>query len=690
MTVTRIEAAGRGFDGCTRQYISACGQPETVNRQQSLVLLFALFLGGAAVVGLFAIEFGASEPVPASFDQTVTVGLSLEHENWLEGERTDVDLPRVQVFYSEYPYVVGYYGVEEFVTTQDERYEQLFGYPLAVYVTTFDGDDLELTADGLPAAEGEYDWISAADAVYVVDSDARTPAGPTVVPFESRTDAEAFTADYGGTVLSWEDVLDSSFDRDDAETVRERVAAQHVDADERVADAKTLRDRPTGAVVGEDAETIQGAIDVAPPETTVLVPEGTYDETIEIDHPITLAGAGNVSIIGDGNSTVVSIEANRTAVLDVSITGVGGDTPGAGATDDHVHGTHSHDHGDSDDGEPWDATIEDDYASGDAGIAVDNSSGVLVDGVTIDTPASGIMLRDSPDAVVSNVSVTGHWDEVNAHMGVVAMRSPVVVERSSFTAGLDGVYTHRADGSVIRDNEMVNNRMGTHLMHTSDTLLANNTIRDQSSTGIFVMTGPERNALVDNEIRASPTGLDVGGSDSYVANNVLVNNTVGFRTDAVATIFEENLVADNRLGASTRSILPTNRVVDNDFVANDQHVRSIGPLRIWTHDGVGNYWEGAVGTPEGGVLDRPYTATDVVDSQLHRVDGTPTIAQAPAIDALDRLEQAVSGLRSGEIRDDAPRCEPVHRDWLEQHGYTVEPDCGLDRSSTEHSANGDT
>ena len=664
-----------------------------MNRQLAATLLFTGLLVGGVLVGLFVVDVGSTEPVPASFDQTVTVGLSLEHENWLDGERTDVDLPRAQVFYSEYPYVVGYYGVEEFVTTQDEdRYEQLFGYPLAIYVTAFDGDALELTEDGLPAAEGGYEWVPADEAVYVVDSDARTPVGPTVVPFESQTEAERFSDAHGGTVESWATVLELSIDTDDAETVRERVTDRQSSADERVTDARSLRDRPVGAVVGDDGETIQETVDSAPANSTVLVPAGTYDERVAIDRPLSLRGDGDVTIVGDNNSTVVSTETNGTAILDVSITGVGNETPGAGATEGHDHGTHDHDHGDdTDDDEPWDATIEDDYATGDAGIAADNATGVLVEGVTIDTPASGVMLRDSPNAVVRNVTIRGHFDEVNAHMGVVLMRSPAaVVERSSFTAGLDGVYTHRADDSVVRDNEMANNRMGVHLMHTSDALLSNNTITDQSSTGIFVMTGPERNALVDNEVRDSPTGLDVGGFDSYVANNVLVDNRVGLRTDAVTSILEANVVADNGVGVYTRAILPTNRVVDNDFVANDRHVLSIGPLRVWTHDGSGNYWEGAVGTPQGSVLDRPYTATDPVDSQLHRVDGTPTIAQAPAIDALDRLEQAVSGLRSGEVVDDAPRCEPTNSEWIRDQDYAVEPVCERANDTPDSTTEGET
>jgi len=642
-------------------------------RSYSLLLVVVLLV--AAIVGLFAIDAGQSDPEPADFDQTVTIGLSLEHERWLEDEREAVTLPRVQTFYSEYPYVVGYFGVEQFVAVQDEpRYEQLFGYPMTIYVSAFDAAELDLTEDNLPTVDGDGEWTPAPEATYVVDSQAQTPAGPTVVPLETADGAEAFSDEYGGTVLTWEEVLDQSFETDDAETVRQSVSDQQLAANQQVANASNLRDRPESLTVGEDGETIQDAIEAAPPNTSVLVPEGVYEEEIEVEKPITLKGKGDVSIVGDGNGTVVTLKADRSAIVNVDISGVGGDTPGAGPTDGHDHGG-SHDHGESDDDEAWDEVIEDDYARGDAGVAVNESRDVLVEDVHVVTPASGVMLRDSPDAVIRDLQVVGSPNEFEAHMGVVLMRSPAVVERSSFTHGLDGVYTHRADGSVIRDNEMTENRMGIHLMHTSDTLLANNTISEQSSTGIFVMTGPERNAVVGNDIHQTPTALDMGGTDSYVAANVFHDNEVGLRADGTATIIEENALVSNELGLETWALLPTNRVVENDFVDNDRHVRSVGPLRVWSHDGVGNYWEGAVGLGDDGVLDRPYSPTDDIDSQLHSVDGTPTIAQAPALDALDWLEQAASGLRSGDVIDDSPRCHPVNDEWLEAHGYTPKPYC---------------
>ena len=659
------------------------------------VVVFAVLVAvGGAAAGIFFVDFGSSTPDPVDFDETVAVGLTLEDELRLEDEdRPDarIELPRTQVFYSQYPYVVGYYGVDSFLATQREpTHERRFGFPNAVYVTEYTDSGVGLNDEGIPVTEFGPGWVAAEEAFYVVDSDARTPSGDAVVPFETRASAEAFTESHGGSVVGWAEMLDRPVESDDAGAVRDRVTEQRADADRTVAERNALLDRPVAVVVGEDEPTVQAAVDAAAPNTTVYVPDGTYEETIRIDAPVTLRG-DDAQIVGDGNGTVVTVEADGAAVAGLNVSGVGDTTPGPTVTDDHAHGGFSgggHDHGETDDEDSWDADIDDDYAGGDAAIAVNRANGTLITGVTMETHAAGVIFRDSPGFVVRETTVNGSDNYREGHMGVAAMRSNGVVENSTFVGGLDGVYTHRADGSVVRGNEMTDNRMGIHLMFTSGTLLADNAITGQETTGIYVMTGPERNAIVGNEITDTRTGISFGGTDTYLADNVVVGNHLGIRIDGVASILERNVVADNYGGVETWALLPTNRVTHNDFVDNHEHVLvSSGRLRVWTHDGGGNYWQGAIGTTDGTVIQRPYTPTDPVDERLHRVDGAPALASAPALDALAGFEGAVPGMRADEVIDTAPLCSPVNDGWFEANGYAeLEPICHGDgpRSGDRH------
>ncbi|CAI50052.1 ABC-type transport system periplasmic substrate-binding protein (probable substrate copper) [Natronomonas pharaonis DSM 2160] len=652
----------------------------------------AVAVVAVALGGLFVADFGSATPEPADFDETVTVGLALEDEFRLEDkEDINVALPRVQVFYSQYPYAVGYYGVGTFVETQRQpAHEQRFGYPTVTYVTDYAGHDIELTERGEPVIEDRLvtGWVPADSAVYVVGSEAETPGGEAVLPFSDRDDAAAYADEHGGEVVDWETILDRSFDIDDAATVRDRVDDQARAADATVTNRTALLDRPVETVVGEDEPTLQAAIDAAPPETTVHVPPGTYDGPVEVDAPITVRGEA-ASVHGDGNGTVVTVSASDAAVSGLNISGVGTGTPGPTVTGAHAHGVSEgggHDHGADDEDSTWDAGIEDDYAVGDAGIAVNVSEDALIADTEIRTPAAGIILRNAPGTVVRNVSVVGNESFQQGHMGLVAMRSPGVFENSTFARGLDGVYTHRADGAVIRDNEMTGNRMGVHTMFSSGVLLADNTITDQQSAGIYVMTGPQRNGIVGNEISDTPMGINIGGTDTYVADNVLVENDLGFRLEATASIIERNVVADNRDGAEAWSLLPTNRVTHNDFVGNERHITvSSGPLRVWTHDGRGNYWEGAVGPTDGTVIERPYTPTGEVDSLLHQSDGAPALAQAPATDALAGFEGSMPGMRANEIVDTAPLCSPANEAWFEQNDRTnLQPVCRADSETGTH------
>jgi parallel beta-helix repeat protein len=604
------------------------------------------------VAGIFIADIGSTSPDPVPFEDTVTTGVILENEP----DEDRIDVPKAQVFYSQYEYVVGYQGIERFVdASQQTGHEGRFGYPTGVYVTDYSGTALEPTTDGHLAANGTESWTDAESAWFVVGSEARTPAGETVVPFSRQEDAEAFTTEHGGAVVSWEQLLDHSFEIDDASVVRDRVDERHERGNELVSDATQARDRPTEVVVGEDVATIQEGIDTAPRGATVFVPSGNYNvsDAIGVDRPITVAGEEGTTVQGDGNGTVIRIEDDRAAVTDLQISGVG-DVAEADTGDRDLE--------DSED------ALEMAYGQGDAGIEVNGSERTVVENVSIETPSNGVLLRDSPEAVVRNVTVDGsdHWDD--GYMGVMTMRSPGgVIEDSHFRDGRDGIYTHRSHELIYRNNTLEGNRIGVHLMYTSDALIADNRILSAKSTGIDVMTDPEHNAVVGNEIRDTSQGLLMGGSQSYVARNVITDTDVGMTTAAGNSIYERNVIAGNVEGVQANQLLPTNQVTDNDFIGNHRHAAArLGVLRVWTADGQGNYWDGAVGSSDGTSLERSYSPTHPVDERLHRVDGTPTLARSPALDTLTTFEETVSGMRTESIVDTIPRCEPANPELLAQ------------------------
>ncbi|WP_066416328.1 NosD domain-containing protein [Halorubrum aethiopicum] len=625
---------------------------------------------GVATAGAYAADPSTATPDPVAYDDVVELGLSSETDELMAGSAR---IPRVQVFYSQLQYVVGYNGVESFVATLDDgRTERQFGYPLAVHVETFDGGNPGVTDGGLFEAERATEWVPADEAAYVVESAAHSPAGETVVPFAERPNAERFAADHGGRVLEWRAVRDRSFDVDSAATVRSMAPARWAEADERIADATASGDDRAGGtdgagedareiVVGEDAPTIDAAVAAAPPNGTVVVPPGTYEETVTVNESVTIAGE-NARVRGDGNGSVIAVRAPDVTLSGLSIDGVGNRTrdPEAAREAAEEDGT-------------WDTNIQLGYGHGDAGVLAVDAPGLLVDDVAVETNASGVLLRDGSNAVIRNLRVDGSDDWRDGFMGVTGMESRVTVTDSRFEGGRDGVYLHRADGSVIRNSTFVGNRYGTHLMYTGDALIADNAFRNAKFGGITVMTRPSGNAIVGNDVRDSGAGIQASGTRSYVGYNTLADNGLGFSTSSRGSLYERNVAVGNEVGAHATTVVPSSRVVANDFVGNDRHAEAgPGALRVWADGDCGNYWEGAnVGLHEPG--ERAYRPTAPVDAALHRETAAAAVRESPAAALLDRLYGTVPGARSGSIVDPSPAPEPYAPDRV---AAAADPDSG--------------
>ncbi|ACM57305.1 NosD domain-containing protein [Halorubrum lacusprofundi] len=637
-------------------------------RALRIALVALLLVAAVATAGAFAADPEATAPSPAAYDDVVELGLSSETDALMAGSAR---VPRTQVFYSQLQYVVGYNGVESFAATLDDgRTERQFGYPIAAYVETFDGARPGTIETGLFAAESAGEWTPAAEATYVVGSDARSPAGETVVPFRERGAAEAFAADHGGRAVDWETVRSRSFDTDSAATVRAMAPERWAGADGRIAAAERRADRPVSVVVGEDAPTIEAAVAAAPANTTVVVPPGTYEETLTVNESVTIAGE-DAQISGDGDGSVITVRAPDVALTGLAVDGSGGQTrdPEAAregrADDGGVNG--------SDDGEVWDTNIQLGYGHGDAGIRAIGAPGLVVDDVTVEANASGLLLREGSHAVVRDLRVDGADSWQDGFMGIAGMGSRVTVTDSAFEGGRDGIYLHRADGSVVRNSTFTDNRYGTHLMYTGDALIADNAFRNELFGGITVMTRPSGNAIVGNDVRNSSAGVQASGTRTYVGYNTLVGNELGFSTSSRGSLYERNVAANNELGARATTVVPSSRIVANDFVGNADHATAgAGALRVWADGDRGNYWEGAnVGVHEPG--ERAYRPTAPVDAALHREVAAVAVRESPAVALLDRLRGTVPGARSGSIIDPAPAAEPYSPDRIDA---ALDPDAG--------------
>ena len=586
-------------------------------------------------VGLFIANPSETTVDPVSFDDTVKISGTLEDTDAVSEEAT----PGVQVFYDRYRHPLGYHDPALAATEYDsDRHEEQFGSPIATYVTDFTNTNLTLDDHGHPSVEVSPGWIPASDAVYVQNSKMNLPSGPVTAPFSDERQAELFIERYGGVLRTWEDLQNNN--QSSHRNQEDLVDDQHQRSNKLINTTTRYLDRAKTTVV-QPNESVQSAIQNTPSNSTVLLSEGRYEQQITINQSITLRGS-NTTIVGNNTGSVINVTADDVAISDVHIKGAG---DSFGHTDVGAEG--------------WDSRIEAGYGHGDAGVTAINASRPLISNVSINTSANGVLLRDTADPVVRNISVVGsdHWLE--GFMGVVAMRSSGIVEQSSFLNGRDGVYSHRSDGLVVRNNTMTNTRFGVHLMYSSDVLIAGNSIERHIHDGITVMTNPTGVSIVNNHVRNGGNGMSIYGNRMFVQENEVINNEIGIVMSAPGSIYEQNLLKENDIGARTSVVTPTSIVSQNDFIDNTQHADTLsGPLRIWA-DNVGNHWSDAPNWGTSNTSTRPFVPTDTVDQQARSDHGARTLAHAPALQMLRTIQGTTPGLRSESIVDTDPLTTPV-------------------------------
>ena len=606
------------------------------------MLVCVLLVGPPVMAGLQPPGMPGGETV--DFSETIVYG------------GTDVDLrraaaegfeiPAVMVTYTQYPYVVSYLGPAEAARQVDTptTYRQ-FGHPVTLQTTDFSTAAAGLDAAGYLRTPGgeSVGWTAAETATYVIESPARIASGPVAVGFGEPADARRFADRHGGRTVGFDDLQRVTSGKDPEAGFIERFTARNSWADELAAAAP---ERTPTVVVGEGAPTLAAAIDAAPAGGRVRLPAGDHAVgTVVVDKPVTIQGSGPETVIdGDGMGTPVIVRAADVSIRDLQITGVG--PVGARSSDEQQA--------------DWDASIQLAYGGGDAAIVVDGVPRTRIESVLIETPASGIIGREAESMLVRDVEIQGSSTADAGFMGVIVIGAPALIDEVTISGGRDGVYTHRADGTVIRESTLAANRYGTHLMYTSGAVISNNTI-DGGDAGVMIMTRPVGNLVIGNRITDSEYGIVPAGGDSYIAQNTVTGSGFGIQIAGDRHLITRNRVEGNTVGLRANEIFPTNTVIRNDIVGNEQPaVASLGPQRTWTRDGVGNYWGRlpAFDRDADGSYDRPFRPTDARDRRLVDEPAGVIITEAPVMRIRRTAETMIGGLREPGVIDTAPATEP--------------------------------
>ncbi len=334
------------------------------------------------------------------------------------------------------------------------------------------------------------------------------------------------------------------------------------------------------------ANILQDAIDKAKAGSKLELPAGEYHGNIIINKPLIIDGKDQkAKIIGDGNSTVITIRSDYVTLENLTI----------------LHSGSEHERVD-------------------AGVSIKKAKHIKIDNCHIDDCLFGIDMEQ-----VSRSQITRNW--IRSKPFSLGLRGDAIrlwysndnnISKNYITHSRDMVvwYSH---GNIIADNFGEYSRYSLHFMYAGRNEVLRNTY-EHNSVGIFFMYSQDSIAI-GNTIKSSigTTGLGIGLKDS--SNFTLKDNTViycarglyidrsPFQPDQNNTIVHNKIVY-NSIGINFHSLSINNNIEGNIFKGNIENVYDDDQVTLhsvknhWNR----NYWDDYEGFDKDGdgVGDTPY------------------------------------------------------------------------------------
>ncbi len=293
--------------------------------------------------------------------------------------------------------------------------------------------------------------------------------------------------------------------------------------------------RTVGAGPTYDYNTIQAAINAASSGEIINVSAGLYTETISINKPLTITGAGNTTTIIDGsdNGIVVNVTSNN-----VNLSGF---------------------------------TVRNSGLTGvEAGIALNGVNGCNISNNIISDNFAGVALVASTSNIISNNILSANYFGVylgntttpstgNAISGNTITGSIAVVLAPTLNTG-DGIYADQnCNNNTYLNNTIQNNgKDGIYFWKSSSNTVTGNTISGNTSQGIQLMGSANNiftgNSVVNNndngfKIRSSgwPEGAYPSFPNTINENNIHDNSNY----DVIAEAQVDNVNAEGNWWGST-------------------------------------------------------------------------------------------------------------------------------------------
>ncbi|MDQ8202221.1 NosD domain-containing protein [Pelagicoccus sp. SDUM812003] len=398
---------------------------------------------------------------------------------------------------------------------------------------------------------------------------------------------------------------------------------------------------------------LQERIDAAEADAELLLPAGEYQGPILIEKPLTLRGELGAKLIGNGDSSVLTINANNVTIVSLHISRSG-------------------------------RSLEKDHSA----IFV-QGNGVFLKGNTIEQSLHGIYLKEAQNCRIEDNVIRGQTtkrvpiDDPIAK-GLEAEADGLCTIRIDANQRGNGIHLWNATGNVLKNNTISDTRDGIYFSFSHETRVTGNTIRNVRY-GLHYMYS-DYNTFENNRFEQNAAGAAIMYSEGLLVRNNTFTNNAGYRAYGVLvqsvdkTAFIGNTISRNTVGLylenSNDNTLRSNQFqrnyvgvrlssssakntfTENGFQGNLHPVESdeLSSSNRWAANGRGNRWPSSqpVDLDGDGAGELPHRQADLLGPHRRDFPMIGLLSESPFLKLLSFVHARASLPGVPAIEDPAP------------------------------------
>ena len=389
-------------------------------------------------------------------------------------------------------------------------------------------------------------------------------------------------------------------------------------------------------VVGKNqrVSTLRQGIELAKDGDSVMLNSGVYAEgNIVITKSIYLIGIDNPVLDGKGKFEILTISGNHIVVKGIQFINAG-------------------------------YSSMNDYAA----LKIIDARQVVVENNIFINSFFAIHVANSAYTAIRHNTITGNnKSEQLSGNGIHLWKCNYMrVEKNNISGHRDGIYFEFVTESVIyRNHSEKNIRYGLHFMFSHNNNYLYNTFRNNGA-GVAVMY--TKNVRMENNVFDRNWGSSAYGillkdiSDSYIINNIFIQNTVAIHMEGSSRIdIRENDFRENGWAIKVQASCDNNLFIKNNFLGNSFDIGTNGTMSLNRFHK--NHWDKYEGydLDRDGVGDIPFHPVSMYSLIVEQNPNTLILFRSFMVSLLDKAEKAIPSLTPENLVDAHPLMKSVKR-----------------------------